>query len=134
MSRQARDWMGLPAPHRASSHHGRPIAAVARCLAFLTAFVLLGACGFTPQGDAVRSAVFSSIQKAGEAGLENAEKFMCELAPVGAVKRRYGSADVAAAYAKLCERGAAGNIIAPRMVEPSERLSFPSSFPEGLRQ
>ena len=81
--------------------------------------LMLAACGFTPQGNAVRSAVFSSIQKAGEAGLENAEKFMCELAPVGAVKRRYGSPGTAEAYRKLCERGGAGNIIAPKVVERS---------------
>jgi len=79
----------------------------------------LTACGFTPQGNAVRSALFQGVQKAGEAGLESAEKFMCELAPVGAVKRRYGSADVAEAYAKLCERGGAGNIIAPKVVAPA---------------
>ena len=89
--------------------------------------LLLGACGFTPQGNVVRSAVLQGIQKAGEAGLENAEKFMCELAPIGAVKRRYGTAEAAEAYKTLCERGGVENIIAPKM------LSFPSDFPEVLR-
>ena len=103
-----------------------------RSLYILGLIVLLGACGFTPQGNLIRDVVKQGTQKAGDAGLENAIWFMCEGAPVGAVKRRYGSTDAAEAYAKLCERGTA-NIIRPQMVEP-ERLSFPSGFPEVLRQ
>jgi len=79
----------------------------------------LAGCGFTSQGNLIREVVKQGTQKAGEAGLENAEWFLCEAAPVGAVKRRYGSADVAEAYAKLCERGGAGNIIRPKVVAPA---------------
>ena len=82
----------------------------------LLAFVVAG-CGFTPQGDLIREVVKQGTQKAGDAGLRNAEWFLCEGAPVGAVKRRYGSADAAEAYAKLCDRGAAGNIITPKVIE-----------------
>ena len=89
-----------------------------RTIPIILALMLTG-CGFTPQGNVLRGAVFSGVQKAGEAGLENAEKFMCELAPVGAVKRRYGTPEAAAAYKKLCERGGAENIIAPKMIAPA---------------
>ncbi len=108
--------MAVPRPVR--SHTGRPIVAVARSLALLGLIVLLGACGFTPQGDLIRDVVKQGTQKAGDAGLRNAEWFLCEAAPVGAVKRRYGSADAAEAYAKLCDREASGNIIKPRIMAP----------------
>ncbi len=104
------------------SHTPCPKAAVARAGAvawWVAAFLLLGACGFTPQGDLIRDVVKQGTQKAGDAGLRNAEWFLCEAAPVGAVKRRYGSANAAEAYAKLCDRGAAENIIKPRMVTPT---------------
>jgi len=118
MSRKVKGWGGT-VPRPVPSHTGRPKAVIAPALAFLGAFVLLGACGFTPQGDLIRDVVKQGTQKAGDAGLRNAEWFMCEGAPVGAVKRRYGSADAAEAYAKLCDRGAAGNIIKPQMVAPA---------------
>ena len=117
MSRQVKATRRLRG-HRDRSHQGRPIAAVARSLALLGLIVLLGACGFTPQGDLIRDVVKQGTQKAGDAGLRNAEWFLCEAAPVGAVKRRYGSANAAEAYAKLCDRGAAGNIIKPRIIAP----------------
>lgn len=84
----------------------------------------LSACGFTPQGDLIRDVVKQGTQKAGDAGLRNAEWFLCEAAPVGAVKRRYGSANAAETYAKLCDRGAAGNIIKPwpKVITPEPKL------------
>ena len=82
--------------------------------ALLAAVALLAGCGFTPQGAAVRRAVAEGTARAGEAGLENAEWFLCEAAPVGAVKRRYGAdGKMASAYTKLCDRGASAGIVAP---------------------
>ena len=101
--------------------------------AFFAVTVFATGCGFTPQGDLIRDVVKQGTQKAGDAGLRNAEWFLCEGAPVGAVKRRYGSADAAEAYAKLCERGGVGNIIAPK-IRSESRLSFPSGLPEVLRE
>ena len=80
----------------------------------LLALLFLAGCGFTPQGDAVRRAVAEGTARAGDTGLENAEWFLCEAAPVGAVKRRYGAdGDMASAYTKLCDRGASAGIVAP---------------------
>ena len=82
--------------------------------ALLAAVVLLTGCGFTSQGDAVRRAVAEGTVRAGDTGLENAEWFLCEAAPVGAVKRRYGAdGNMASAYAKLCDRAASAGIVAP---------------------
>ena len=71
--------------------------------------LFLGTCGLTPQGDFVREAVKSYGSKVGDAGLTNAEFFMCEAAPVGAVKRRYGGGK-SAAYNQLCARNG-GDIV-----------------------
>ena len=80
----------------------------------LLAVLLLAGCGFTPQGDAVRRAVAEGTARAGDTGLENAEWFLCEAAPVGAVKRRYGAdGDMASAYAKLCDRATSAGIVEP---------------------
>ncbi len=80
----------------------------------LLALLLLAGCGFTPQGAAARWAVAEGTARAGDTGLENAEWFLCEAAPVGAVKRRYGAdGDMASAYAKLCDRGKSTGIVAP---------------------
>ncbi|MCH8197697.1 MAG: hypothetical protein IH904_06400 [Proteobacteria bacterium] len=83
-------------------------------LGALLALLLLAGCGFTPQGAAVRRALAEGTARAGDTGLENAEWFLCEAAPVGAVKRRYGAdGDMASAYAKLCDRAASAGIVAP---------------------
>ena len=80
----------------------------------LLALLLLAGCGLTPQGAAVRRAVAEGTARAGDTGLENAEWFLCEAAPVGAVKRRYGAdGDMASAYAKLCDQAASAGIVAP---------------------
>ena len=75
----------------------------------LAAALFLGACGLTPQGDFVREAVKSYGAKASDAGLVNAEWYICEAAAVGSVKRRYGGAR-ADAYNELCNRNG-GNIV-----------------------
>ena len=71
--------------------------------------LFLGACGLTPQGDFVREAIKSYGAKAADAGLTNAEYFLCEAAPVGAVKKRYGG-EKSGAYNALCDRNG-GNIV-----------------------
>ena len=71
--------------------------------------LLLGACGLTPQGDFVREAIKSYGAKAADAGLTNAEYFLCEAAPVGAVKKRYGG-EKSGAYNELCDRNG-GDIV-----------------------
>jgi len=82
-------------------------------LALILALILPG-CGLTPQGDAVRQAIAEGTARAAGGALENAEWFLCEGAPVGAVKRRYGAtADMATADAKLCARPGTQGIIAP---------------------
>ena len=55
----------------------------------IVAFILLGGCGFTTTGDAFESTARASAAKAYDAGLVNAEQFMCNDTSVGSVKRRY---------------------------------------------
>ncbi len=58
------------------------------------AVLLLGGCGFTPQGDVIREAVLSRGAQAYDAGLEGAVTFKCKIASIGAIERRYmGSAE-----------------------------------------
>ena len=71
--------------------------------------LFLGACGLTPQGDFVREAIKSYGAKAADAGLTNAEYFLCEAAPVGAVKKRYGGGK-SKSYNALCDRNG-GDIV-----------------------
>lgn len=74
--------------------------------------LLLGGCGLTPQGDAIRDKFIGTIAKAAEGGLENSENFMCELAPVGAVKRRYGATvEKSQAYKTLCNNTPTSDVI-----------------------
>ncbi len=76
------------------------------------ALVLLftSGCGFTSQGTAIKELVFKGAAKAGDAGLENAERFICEIAPIGAVKKRY-QGERARAYNTLCDAGMAKEIV-----------------------
>ena len=53
--------------------------------------ITVGGCGFTPQGDAARSAVKELGAQAFDEGLENAEWFICSGASVGSIQRRYGT-------------------------------------------
>ena len=51
--------------------------------------LFLGACGFTPEGQAVRLAVKEYGAMAADAELENLEWGVCRAVSVGAVERRY---------------------------------------------
>ena len=76
--------------------------------------MLLVGCGLTPQGNAVRNTVQGVIAKAGEGGLVNAENLMCELAPVGAVNRRYGvTVEKSEAYKAICKNTSTSDVIRP---------------------
>ncbi len=75
-------------------------------------FVFLAGCGFTSQGNIVRQAISAGTARAAEAGLQNAEWFLCEAAPIGPIKRRYAG-DKADAYNKLCDKGSADDIVTP---------------------
>jgi hypothetical protein len=77
----------------------------------LLAFALLiGGCGFTPQGDAIKNLIKTYGEDASAEGLINAEWFLCRAAPIGAVKDRYGRAGLAEHYTALCEGSGEGII------------------------
>ncbi len=76
----------------------------------ITVIAFLAGCGLTTQGDAVRRAASEASNRVGAAGLENSEWFLCEAAPVGAVKRRYRG-DKAEAYNTLCDPGSSEDIL-----------------------
>lgn len=63
----------------------------------------LSACGFTPQGDAIRNAVKVYGAQAYDEGLENSLFFMCKVASKGSVDRKFGtSQNLADSYNELC--------------------------------
>lgn len=65
--------------------------------------LLLAGCGFTPQGDFARGAVRDYGAQAYDAGLENAEWFLCHAASIGSIRRKYGRDQTTAdAYNQLC--------------------------------
>ena len=68
----------------------------------LSSLLILGGCGFTPQGDFIRSQVSERGAQAMDEGLRNSEWFLCQAASVGSIKRRY-SGEKASAYTELCE-------------------------------
>ena len=79
----------------------------------LAAFLLAG-CGLTPQGDFARRAVATEGARIMDAGLENAEWFLCNAASIASVKRRYGKdQDTADAYRKLCDGDGQVDLITP---------------------
>ncbi len=75
-------------------------------IAVLTcASLALGACGFTPQGDAIRNAIEQYGAQAYDEGLDNSVYFMCFVASHGSVERKFGtSQDLANAYNTICGR------------------------------
>lgn len=75
----------------------------------VAAALFLGGCGLTAQGDFVREAVKAGEVKVYDAGLENAEWYICEAASVGSVKRRYAGGK-SGAYNELCDRNG-GDIV-----------------------
>ena len=83
-------------------------------LALVALPLALGACGFTPQGDVIREAVLSKGAQAYDAGLEGAEMYMCAIASVGSVMRRYGrTQDTADAWRAICEGQDGVDLIGP---------------------
>ena len=56
----------------------------------IAAALMLGACGFTPEGEAIRLAVKNYGAQAADAELQNLEWALCSGISVGAFKRRYG--------------------------------------------
>ena len=70
----------------------------------VAAALMLGACGFTPEGDAIRMAVKGYGAQAADAELQNLEWALCQGISVGAFKRRYGqNPEKAKAWRTLCE-------------------------------
>ena len=65
--------------------------------------LFLGGCGFTVYGDATRDLVKTKGAQAYDEGLVNAEWFICSVASIGSIKRRYGiSQDRLDAYNNFC--------------------------------
>ena len=76
--------------------------------------LLLGGCGITPQGDAIREAVLSRGAQAYDTGLESAEDYICTIASVGSVMRRYGRSQTTAnAWRDICFGQEGGDLIRP---------------------
>jgi hypothetical protein len=66
----------------------------------ILASLLLASCGFTPQGDLVRSVVREKGAQAYDEGLANSLWFMCNTASVGSIRRTFGKQ--MDAYNALC--------------------------------
>lgn len=79
------------------------IARYLRAAALLAVAAALASCGFTPQGDFVRDVVKTRGAEAYDAGLENAEWFLCQAASVGSIRRRFGrDPQTVSAYNAIC--------------------------------
>lgn len=73
--------------------------------------LFVAGCGLTPYGDVAREAVRIQGAKVADAGLANAEWFICNAATTGAVQRRYGPhPDLMAAYTKICDANRARQV------------------------
>ncbi len=71
----------------------------------LGVLLALAGCGFTSTGDAFESTARGAAAKAYDAGLENAEQFVCNDTSVGSVKRRYlKTPGEAAIYNSFCSQ------------------------------
>lgn len=69
--------------------------------------LLLTSCGFTPEGDLARETIREKGAQAYDAGIENAEWFLCNAASIGSIRRKFGrDPQLADAYRTLCERKA----------------------------
>ncbi len=96
-----------------------------RHLAFI-ALLALGGCGFTPQGDFIRSAVKEYGAQAYDEGLDNAVYFMCYPASHGSVERKFGtSKELANAYNVIC--GRVGNTTLTPQQDSADVISVPTS-------
>ena len=69
----------------------------------IAAALFLGACGFTPQGDAFKGAIKAAGANVMDEGLNNAEWYICQAASIGSVRRRYGKPGLSDAYRTLCD-------------------------------
>ncbi len=66
--------------------------------------LVLAACGYTKEGDAVRAFVADKGAQAMDESLVNTEWWICNGASVGSIRRRYGStAKRAMAWQTLCD-------------------------------
>ena len=67
------------------------------------ALLALGGCGFTAWGDTARETVLAKGVQAYDEGLVNAELYICTIASVGSVMRRYGRTQATAdAWRDIC--------------------------------
>lgn len=74
-----------------------------RLSCFLLVFAL-GACGFTAEGDILRTTIRDAGAKAADAELINVEWALCNAVSVGAIKRRYGNnSEKLKAWKKFCD-------------------------------
>ncbi len=72
----------------------------------------VGACGFTPTGDAIRGAIAEKGKVFAKTSLENAIWVTCRAASIGSVEDRFGTSDSrAATYRAFCRRDAVGSVI-----------------------
>lgn len=80
----------------------------------LAASLILAGCGLTREGTFVSDAVKVKGAQVYDAGLDNAEFFICQAASVGSVIRRYGRDwATASAWRTLCEGQDGVNLIQP---------------------
>jgi hypothetical protein len=65
--------------------------------------LILAGCGVTPYGDEARRIVSESGARVADTTLENVEWYLCNAAPIGSLRRKYGSdPQLASAYRALC--------------------------------
>ena len=75
-----------------------------RWLSIFAAAVLLAGCAFTPQGDAIRSAIKDRGAQAHDEGIVNSVWYLCHGASVGSIRRWLGTSDeLPDAYKVLCK-------------------------------
>jgi hypothetical protein len=85
----------------------------------LGSVVILSGCGQTPQGDMIRDLVKTRGAEVMDNGVDNALYFVCDVATIGSIRRRFGqSADSARMYAQLCSPVAGGDVILSRPLAP----------------
>lgn len=94
------------------------------------AFLLLAlaGCGFTPQGGLIRSQVLEKGAQAYDYGLDNSELFLCQIASVGSVERRYWrNQEDFDTWARFCRIGAAARDL--RLEAGTKTKSEPGAQP-----
>jgi hypothetical protein len=82
---------------------------------------LVTGCGFTPQGEIIRGEILQQGAKAYDAGIDNAEVFVCQAASVGSIKRRYWrSQQDFDTWVRFCEIGAGMRALRLGQGQPQE--------------